>query len=79
MCHASNEKRQTTSDWRNGTAKIKTRLERSKKTKPTNTWASRKLTPSKKLRWKKKLRENISGEPEIYVRQNYLAEILSKK
>ena len=41
---------------------IRTRLERSERTKPINTWASWRLTPSNKRRWKKKLRKNISGE-----------------
>ena len=45
-------------------------LEPSKKTKPRNTWASWKLAPSNKWRWKKKLRKNISGELESYSRQN---------
>ena len=30
-------------------------------------------------RWKKKLRKDISGEPESYSRQNCLAEALSKE
>ena len=33
----------------------------------------------KQVELKKKLRKNISGEPESYSRQNYLAETLSKK
>ena len=44
--------------------------------KPTNTWEYWKLTPLNKWRWKKKLRKSISGEPESYSRQNYVAEIL---
>ena len=43
---ASNEKWQTTSDLQNGTTK--SRLERSKKRKRTNNWASWKLTQSNK-------------------------------
>ena len=58
---------------------IKTRLERSEKRKPTNSWASLRLTSSNKWRRKKKLRKNISGELESYSRQNCLAETLSKE
>ena len=47
--------------------------------KPTNILASWKLTPSRKWDWKKKLRKNISGEPESYPRQNYVSETLSKE
>ena len=47
--------------------------------KSTNTWASWRLTPSNKWRWKKKFRKNISGELESYSRQNYLSETLSKE
>ena len=47
--------------------------------KPTNTWASWRLTPSNKRRLKKKLRKNISEELDSYLRQNYLAETLSKE
>ena len=39
------------------TCKINTRLERSEKRKPSNTWASWKLTPSNKWRWKKKIKK----------------------
>ena len=52
--------------------------QRSQKTKPTNTWASWRLTPSNKRKWKKKFRKNISEELEKYSRQNSIAEILSK-
>ena len=38
---------------------VKTKLERSKERKPTNTWASWRLTPSNKWRWKTKFRKNI--------------------
>ena len=46
----------------------KIRLKRSQKTKPTNTWASRRLTPSNKCKWKIKFKKNISGELENYSR-----------
>ena len=72
--HASKEKRQTTSD-----CQTKTKLERPEKRKSANTWAYWKLTPSNKWRWKKKLRKYISGEPEACLRQNYIAETLSKE
>ena len=75
MCYASHEKRQTTPDRRNGTVKSR----QDEKRKPTNTWVSWKLTPSNKWSWKKRLRKNISGEPESYSRQNYRAETLSKE
>ena len=55
--------------------KIKTLGEK----KPTNTWGYWKLTLSNKRSWKKKLRKNISGEPESYSRQNYIVETLSKE
>ena len=58
---------------------IKTSLERSQKTKPTNTWASWKLTPSNKWKWKTKFKKNISGELENYLRQNSQAETLSEE
>ena len=38
--------------------------------KPTNTWASWRLTPSNKWRWKKKWIKHIPGELESYSRQN---------
>ena len=41
--------------------------------KESNTWGYLKLTPSNKWRRKKKLRKSISGEPESYERQNYIA------
>ena len=50
MCHASNERLQTTPDGRNGTTKYRKKLKLPEKRKPTNTWASRKLTPSNKWR-----------------------------
>ena len=52
---------------------------RSQKTKPTNTWASWRLTPSNKQKWKKKSRKNTPEELENYSRQNSIAEILSKE
>ena len=64
------------SDKRHGTDGMKLpnqekNLERSaEKNKPTNTWRSW------KWRWKKKLRKNISGELESYMRQNYIGETL---
>ena len=57
---------------------IKARLERSKKTKPTNRWASWRLIPSNKWKWKTKFKKNIS-EVENYLRQNSLAETLPKE
>ena len=53
---------------------ITTELERSKKRKPTNTWASWRLTPSNKCKWKTRSEKNISGERENYSRQNSPAE-----
>ena len=47
--------------------------------KPTNIWVSWRLTPSNKWKWKTKLKKNISGELENYLRQNSLAETLSKE
>ena len=44
---------------------IKTWLELAEKTKPTNTWASRRLTPSNKWRWKKKIKKRISQEKKV--------------
>ena len=38
--------------------------ERSEKKKPTNACEYWKLTPSNKWRWKKKLKKNVTGEPE---------------
>ena len=58
---------------------IKIRLERSQKTKPTNTWASWRLTPPNKWKRKTELKKNISGEQENYLRQNSLVETLSKE
>ena len=58
--------------------KITTKLERSKKTKPTNTRGSWRLTPSNKCKWKTRSK-NISGERENYSRQNSPAETSSKK
>ena len=49
------------------------------KKKPTNIWASWRLTPSNKWRWEKEFRKSISGEPESCLRQNYIAETLSKE
>ena len=37
-----------------------------------NTWASWKLKPSNKWRWKKKLKMSISGEKEIYSKRKYI-------
>ena len=78
MRHASMEKWQMTPyKWNRN--QIKTKLERTEKRKPTNTWKYWKLTPSNKRRWKKKLRKNISEEPESYSRQNEIAETLLKE
>ena len=77
MLPASNEKRQTTLYTQNGTTK--TKLEHSEKMKPTYDWGYWKLTLLNKMRWKKKLRKNISGEPESYSRQNYIEETLLKE
>ena len=64
MRHDSNEKRQTTPYERNGTTKSR-KLERLEKRKLTNTWRYWKLSPSNKRREKKKkIRKNISEEPE---------------
>ena len=41
-----------------------------KKSKPTNTKEYWKLTPSKKWKLKKNLKESISEEPKDYSRQN---------
>ena len=74
MCHACNEKRKNDTLRKESNYQIKTKLERSEKRKPTNTWEFSKLKPSNKRRSKKKLRKNISEEPENYTRQNYVAE-----
>ena len=50
MCHAINEKRQTTPDGRNGSTKLKKNLEHTEKGKPTNIWEYWKLAPSNKWR-----------------------------
>ena len=63
-------------EWNN---QIKTKLERSEKKKPTNIWGYWKMTRSNKRICKKRLRKNISEEPESYWRQNYTAETLSKE
>ena len=47
---------------RNGTMKLRTRLERSEKRKPTNTWASWRLTIIKQVEIKKKNSKRISQE-----------------
>ena len=52
------------------------KLEHSKKTKPTNTWSSWRLTTSNKRKWKTKFKKNIAGELENYSRQNSQAETL---
>ena len=52
---------------------IRTKLGRSEKIKPTNTWVSWRLTPSNKWKWKTKFEKNISGELENFLRQNSLA------
>ena len=57
----------------------KTKLERSEKRKPTNTWGMGSWHHQTSVDERKKLRKNISGEPESYSRQNYVAETLSKK
>ena len=57
----------------------KEKIERSEKRKPTNTWGYWKLITSNKWRWKKKLWKSISGEPESFSGQNYIAETLSKE
>ena len=61
--------------------KIKTLAENEKARRKRNllTWASWRLTPSNKRKWKKKFRKDISREPENYSRQNSIAEILSKE
>ena len=46
--------------------------------KLTNTWEYWKLTPSKKWRWRKKLKKSIFGEQGDYSKPNYIAETLSK-
>ena len=38
MQHANNEKLETSHDGKNGTTKSRTKLERSEKRKPINTW-----------------------------------------
>ena len=63
-------------NWNN---QIKRRLELSVKTRPTNTWESWRLAPSNKWKWKTKFKKNISWERENYLRQNSLAETLSKE
>ena len=78
MCHANNEKRKTTPDWRNGSTKA--RLERSEKMKLQilgylGGWHH--LTSGDER--KKKLRKNISGELESCSIPNYVAETLSKE
>ena len=47
---------------------IRTKLGRSEKMKPTNSWVSWRLTPSNKWKWKTKFKKNISGELENYLR-----------
>ena len=54
------------------------KLERLEKRKRTNTWASWKLRPSNKWRWKKKLRRSISGEPESLLERKLCSENLIK-
>ena len=58
---------------------ITTELERSKKIKPTYIWASGRLKPSNKCKWKTRTEKNISGERENYSRQNSPAETSSKE
>ena len=58
---------------------ITTKLERSEKMKPTNTWVSLRLTPSNEWKWKTRFEKNISGELENYSRQNSLAETSPKE
>ena len=58
---------------------ITTKLERSEKMKPTNTWVSWRLTPSNKCKWRIRSKKNISGELENYSRQNSRAETSSKE
>ena len=41
-------------------------------------WEFWRLTSSNKCKWKKKVKKNISGELETYLRQNSLSETLSK-
>ena len=53
------------------------KIKRSQKMKPTNTWASWRLTPSNKWKCKTKFKKYISGELENYSRQNSPAETLS--
>ena len=55
------------------------KIRSSQKTKPTNTWASWRLTPSNKFKWKTKFKRNISGKLENYSRQNSLVKTLSKE
>ena len=55
------------------------RLERSKKTKRTNTWESWRLTRSNKWKFKTRLKKNVSGELESYSRQYSLVGILSEE
>ena len=74
MYHTRHEKWQATYDWRNGT-----KLERSKKMKPTNTWGSWRLISSDKCKWKRRSEKNISGEWENYSWQNSPAETSSKE
>ena len=54
------------------------KIERLRKRKPSDTREYWKLTPSNKSRRKKKFKKSITGEPETYLRQIYMAEILSK-
>ena len=49
--------------------------ERSEKRKLTNTWDYRKRTPENMWIWKKKLKDNTSGERGNYSKLNYIVEI----
>ena len=68
--------RHMTEEWN---YQITTKLERSEKRKPKNTWVSWRLTPSNKWKWKTRSGKYISGELENFSRQNSPAETASKE
>ena len=78
MCHDSNKMLQTTFDRRNGTTKsrqIRTFGEE-------ETFKLLSISEAETIKQREiteKLRKNILGERDSYSRQNYVAEILSKK
>ena len=77
MCYASNEKRQTKPDRRNGTPKSN-KIRTFGKKETYKYLGILEADTIKQVEMKEKLRKNISGKLESYSRQNYVAETLSK-